>query len=130
MLRRAAELTAEQIGPGQNGQINIALVDEKTSRQLNNNYAGHDYPTDVLSFNYDDGEELGDIAICLPIAQRQAAEAGNRLEDELVLLCVHGVMHVLGLDHQDKTSQARFAHTQNAIVKMLGRNKRDYKWLP
>lgn len=130
LLRRAAELTVKQISPERKGQINVALVDKVTSRRLNHTYAGHNYATDVLSFNYEQSEELGDIVICLPIARSQARAAGNSLTDELALLCVHGVMHVLGRDHCDQPSQARFARTQNAIVKMLGRSKRDYKWLP
>lgn len=130
-LIEAAQLASSVVDSSRSGQINIAIVSRQKSRQLNSVYAGNDYPTDVLSFDYDqENSELGDIAICLPIAKQQAKQAGTTISDELMLLSVHGVLHVLGLDHNSRVEQARFEHMQNDIVKKLGYSSRDFKWSP
>jgi probable rRNA maturation factor len=108
------------------GVISLALVDELTSRQLNQKFAGNDYATDVLSFNYFEGESdipskddvLGEIVICLAVAERQASEHDNSLEAELIMLFVHGVLHLLGYDHKG-SSRASFSALQDDIMKKL-----------
>ncbi len=122
----AADVTAA-------GQISLALVDEKTTQQLNKQYAGNDYATDVLSFNYfeDEAEEpsqedtLGEVIICLPIAQKQAEEHDQTLRSEIMLLFVHGLMHIFGFDHQSPDDQASFETAQGAILSKLKINARN-----
>jgi len=70
---------------------------------LNSTYRGNEAPTDVLSFPGEagvEGRHLGDIAICVPAARRQAEAAGHGLERELRVLVLHGVLHCLGHDHE------------------------------
>lgn len=67
-------------------------------RRLNRKYAGEDHATDVLSFT-GSGEHLGDLAISWPAVVRQARSFGHARRTELALLCVHGVLHLLGWDH-------------------------------
>lgn len=90
--------------------ISILVTDDEEVRQLNRQFLGIDEPTDVLSFPDDDsdgfpaGDEapyLGDIAIALPTATRQAQEHGHSLDAEVAHLLVHGILHLRGYDHVD-----------------------------
>ena len=110
--------------------IGLAFVDTNTIKELNSKYAGNDYPTDVLSFEYGDGEvgNVGDIAICKDIAISQAKENKISVEAELTLLLVHGVLHILGYDHQDEYQIASLDSAQSDIMKKLNYEYRDFKW--
>lgn len=83
--------------------MSVALVDEETMKELNGRYRGVDAPTDVLAFNLEDGGEAGDVddvigevVICVPVAESQARERGASLEEELELLAAHGLLHIAG----------------------------------
>ncbi len=87
------------------GNIVIKLGDKEESRALNKQYREKDYPTDVLSFPFnedvpEEGFYLGDIFICYPVAEEQAKENGITLEEELFTLMIHGVLHLAGYDHE------------------------------
>jgi len=91
----------------------VRLVDEDTIEALNRQWMGGDGPTDVLAFPMDEllpggvdgGEEpegyLGDLALCPQVAARQASEHQHGTGDEIDLLCVHGILHLLGYDHAE-----------------------------
>ncbi|HML99348.1 MAG TPA: rRNA maturation RNase YbeY [Tepidiformaceae bacterium] len=107
-LHRLADriMAGENVEPGTSLAVLITGDDE--IRRLNHQFLGIDEPTDVLSFpdKSDDfvqalSEEklLGDIAISLPTARRQAAEVGHSLEAELAHLLTHGILHLCGYDH-------------------------------
>jgi rRNA maturation RNase YbeY len=109
--------------------IGLAFVDKKTIQELNAKYANNDYPTDVLSFEYGQGEvSIGDIAICTEIAKQQAKENDISDQVELSLLLVHGTLHVLGYDHQTKAEIASIDAVQGDIMKILNYKYRDFKW--
>jgi rRNA maturation RNase YbeY len=83
-------------------------------RTLNRQYRGKDRTTDVLSFALREGpfadlqpEFLGDIVISVPVAAKQAREAGHSLAREIELLLVHGLLHLLGYDHERSLAEAR-----------------------
>ena len=80
-------------------------------RRLNRDFRGKDYPTDVLSFPSEprpSGSGLGDIAISLPRSRAQAREYGHSAEQEVQILMLHGVLHLLGHDHEtDRGQMAR-----------------------
>jgi len=91
-------------------ELCIKLVDEATIATLNEQWMGKEGPTDVLAFPMDElrpglvNEEpedgvLGDLVLCVAVAERQAAEAGHAAADEIDLLTVHGILHLLGYDH-------------------------------
>lgn len=82
------------------GTVSIALVSDGRVRQLNRRYRRRDYPTDVLSFSANDSSFLGDIVIGRGVAQRQAREAGHSELTELKVLALHGLLHLLGYDHE------------------------------
>ncbi len=102
------------------------LGDEERMRQLNEQFAGTAHPTDVLAFPAGHRDpatgvaEFGDVIICKPIALQQAAVAGHGLEQELTLLTVHGVLHLIGHDHSAEIDRLRMSNAQQRILKRLG----------
>lgn len=103
-------LSAEEVDEG--AELSLLFVEPDHIRKLNNRFAGNDYPTDVLAFPMmEDDEEgsllLGDVVICPEVAQKNAAELGHGLQDELAALVVHGTLHLLGYDHQREDDKAK-----------------------
>lgn len=91
----------QKAAPGRaRGEVTIALISDARMRTLNRAFRGKDYATDVLSFPVDDGTFLGDIAIATGVAQRQAEDAGHPVATELRILALHGLLHLLGFDHE------------------------------
>jgi probable rRNA maturation factor len=91
------------------GELTLTFVDREEIAALNAEHLGKDGPTDVLSFPLDDDDEpqpgvpvlLGDVVVCPAVAAEQAPTHAGTLDDELALLVVHGVLHVLGHDHAE-----------------------------
>lgn len=117
-------------------EVSISFVDNQEIRELNKQYRNKDTATDVLSFplkefeeteeNYNNEEEfvqedrlLGDIVISLEKAQEQAIEYGHSFERELAFLTVHGVLHLLGMDHEDEEQEKEMLKKQEEILQML-----------
>ncbi|ODS63521.1 MAG: rRNA maturation RNase YbeY [Arenimonas sp. SCN 70-307] len=103
----------------------IRLVDEKEGRALNHHYRGKDYATNVLSFPADlpDGVDLpllGDLVICAPVVAREAREQGKDLAAHYAHLTVHGVLHLLGLDHEDEREAEAMEQLEREILAGLG----------
>lgn len=82
------------------GAITVAVVGDARVRALNRRYRRKDAATDVLSFPADERGQLGDVVIAAGVAQRQAREAGHSLQTELRVLALHGLLHLLGHDHE------------------------------
>ena len=82
------------------GSVTIALVSDQRIRALNRQFRHKDRPTDVLSFAAEERGRLGDIVIAVGVARAQAAEAGHSLGTELRVLALHGLLHLLGYDHE------------------------------
>jgi probable rRNA maturation factor len=100
LLQRAARVPeVEARLPAGEATIAVRLTDDDELRRLNHDFAGHDSVTDVLSFAGLE-EHLGDLAISWPMVLRQAREFGESQETELALLSVHGLLHLLGWDHE------------------------------
>lgn len=101
-------------------EVSLVIVGQYSMRRLNREYRGLDEPTDVLSFAQSESRDrrrrftlppdgvarLGDVVVSYPQAQRQAEERGGSVEQEVALLIVHGVLHLLGYDHT-KAKDAR-----------------------
>ncbi len=113
-------------------ELSIAVVDEDEMSRLHVEWMDLPGPTDVLSFPMDElragtAEQpaegvLGDIVLCPPVAARQAADAGHSIEDELFLLTVHGILHLLGHDHaEDDERETMFALQRELLGGFLGR---------
>jgi probable rRNA maturation factor len=99
----------ESIAPARaRGAVTIALVTDARVRALNRRYRGTDAPTDVLSFPAAEAGQLGDVVIAAGVARRQARAAGHAFGTELRVLALHGLLHLLGYDHErDEGRMAR-----------------------
>lgn len=109
--------------------VSLRLADTRTVRRLNARYLGLDEPTDVLAFNTDipglrdpsGVAELGALIIAVPVAARGARARAVPLADELCLLAVHGVLHLLGFDHETPSEDAAMRRMERRALVRLGR---------
>jgi len=90
-------------------EVELLLVDATTMQTLNHEHRGIDKPTDVLSFPIEDFPHapLGSIVINYELAQEKADDLGHTREDEITLLFIHGLLHLLGYDHEVDTGEMR-----------------------
>ena len=104
------------------GQITVRLVDAEEGLQLNRDYRGKDYATNVLSFPYDvEPVVCGDLVLCVPVVAREAAEQGKSLEAHYAHLIVHGLLHLQGYDHETGEREARqMEDRERTILAALG----------
>ena len=111
-LARLSRFVMDEMRVHPLAELCVKLVDEATIAELNEKWMDKTGPTDVLAFPMDElrpglvNEEpeegvLGDLVLCVAVAERQAAEAGHPTEDEVALLTVHGILHLLGYDHAE-----------------------------
>lgn len=89
----------------ENVEVSITLTDDETIREINKQWRGKDKPTDVLSFPQEETigykyKVLGDVIISLPYAKKQAKEIGFTFKEEVLRLLIHGILHLLGYDHE------------------------------
>ncbi|NLM40318.1 MAG: rRNA maturation RNase YbeY [Firmicutes bacterium] len=111
-------------------EVGLTFVDDEYIRELNRDYRGKDMPTDVLSFPQDDDDGfvsvpgmprlLGDIVISVPRAVEQADTFGHSVEREVVYLAVHGMLHLLGYDHEDEEGRSEMRRREEAVMEALG----------
>lgn len=93
-------------------ELSLAIVGNQEIQKLNSRYRNRDEPTDVLSFPSEGylptGEKLlGDVIISVEQAKKQAREGMKKLEEELETLLIHGILHLLGYDHEGSVKEAR-----------------------
>ncbi len=128
-LRRIADRAAQILGISSTSELSILIVDNEYIRELNAIYRGKDEATDVLSFAMNElGEDepeleepediimLGDIVISLEQAWQQSQEYGHSLERELGYLLVHGLLHLLGYDHEGDKEQKLMREWEEKIM--------------
>lgn len=114
--------------------IGVRITTALKVRQLNKRYAGKDEFTDVLSFNYAEGalapqhEKAGDIVISIQHIKDQAKQAKTTPSTELALLMLHGLLHILGFDHQNPQQRAEVDKLQASIMHAAGLSYRDFAW--
>jgi probable rRNA maturation factor len=108
-------------------ELSLALVSDDAIAALNEAHRGKRGPTDVLSYSLVEGrhaahraELLGDVVIAPAVAARQAREAGHSLNDELLRLLIHGVLHLLGHDHQIARDAKRMRAKERVLWKAVG----------
>ena len=121
------ETIAKELNINPDGAIVIKLGDREESKHLNLQYLEKDYPTDVLSFPFNeelpDGFYIGDIFICYPLAEIQAKENNVALQEELFRLMIHGILHLQGYDHEKDTGQMETLQEQLVNKYMKGRKE-------
>ncbi|MEB3186769.1 MAG: rRNA maturation RNase YbeY [bacterium] len=111
-------------------EISVTFVDDASIQELNREHRGKDRPTDVLSFPQWDPEDelppaplpipLGDIVISVETAERQASEYGHSLEREIGFLLAHGLLHLLGLDHETPEEESVMRERQRRLLEAVG----------
>jgi probable rRNA maturation factor len=130
-LRRVARtvLAAEDVASAV--EVEIVLADESTVRDLNRLYRGKDESTDVLSFatreeseafvgSPDEAPSLGEVIVCLPVAEAQASRAEREVAGEVAHLEVHGLLHLLGYDHEEADDSAKMQAREDDLLTGMG----------
>lgn len=133
LIRKKAEKTITEVlrveNISKNVEVSLSIVDKETIHKLNKDYRNVDRETDVLSFPLDeegfDNEGnplilLGDIVICLDVAEDQAANFGHSLEREIMYLICHSTLHLLGYDHIEEDDKKVMRLKEKEVMKNLG----------
>ena len=114
----------ESIGKLDRCSFNLAFLTKAEIQDINKRFAGKNKPTNVLSFpsNEDLKEErfLGDIAICSELIVEEAISQGKETQDHLTHIFVHGVLHLLGFDHEEHSSSEQMESLEIKILKKIG----------
>ena len=104
--------------------FNLVFITKAEIQDMNKRFAGKNKPTNVLSFpsNEDLSEEgfLGDIAICSELIAEEAISQGKEIKDHLIHIFVHGVLHLLGFDHEEQSSAEQMESLEIRILKKIG----------
>jgi probable rRNA maturation factor len=124
-IQRWAEAALEElVDDAEPPDLCVRLVDEAESRSLNDRYRGQDKPTNVLSFPADvvvPGENLlGDLVICVPVVLSEAKEQSKAAADHFAHMVVHGVLHLLGHDHDEPDAASRMEALELRILAEFG----------
>ena len=101
-------------------ELSLVVCDDGWIRPLNKQWRDKDTATDVLSFPQEDEVVLGDLVISLETAERQALEREHSLQDEVRVLLVHGLLHLLGYDHATEEEYARMFALQDELLDSWG----------
>ena len=145
-LAAVARFTLDQMRIHPLAELSVLLVDERTMTELHERWMGEPGPTDVLAFPMDElrpphlggnragdpepGDDpglLGDVVLCPQVAAAQAVNAGHSTQDELELLTVHGILHLLGYDHAEPEDHAAMFGTQDQLLKAWRETNRETK---
>jgi probable rRNA maturation factor len=146
---RLARLVLEQQKVRDDAELSMLFVDEQAMADLNERFLGRSGPTDVLAFPMDDevvesGRQpdqggrgpgapsepsdipvlVGDVVICPVVAERQAPAHGTTFDDEMALLVVHGVLHLLGFDHEDDDEAAAMERRERELLDLFRAGQR------
>ncbi|SAL62728.1 rRNA maturation RNase YbeY [Caballeronia telluris] len=104
-------------------ELTIRFVGEDEGRTLNRTYRQKDYATNVLTFAYAESEDdpvAGDLILCCPVVEKEAAEQGKPLAAHYAHLIVHGTLHAQGYDHEDDIEAAEMESIETDIMRALG----------
>ncbi len=115
-IEQFIQLLLEKEGVSEDSEVSILFTDDEDIKRLNKKYRNIDKSTNVLSFSMKEGipvpfdNILGDIAVSIEYAKREAEEMGLSLEDRIVQLLIHGILHLLGYDHiEDEDYEKMFS---------------------
>ena len=122
-LQKIAQAILDAMGRTE-AELSLALIGNAEMRRLNATYRKKDYPTDVLSFPIEGGPPgvgalLGDVIISVDKAREQALERGCTEAEEIVALLIHGIVHLLGYDHERSAKDARAMKRQENKIRSV-----------
>lgn len=113
-----AWLRAAQMLPA---EVTVRLVDVEEGRQLNLDYRGKDYATNVLSFVYESSPVcMGDLVLCPVVVEKEAREQGKTMESHYAHMIVHGMLHLQGYDHESELDAVAMEAVETHIMRKLG----------
>jgi len=122
----AAEVLSQE-GVEEEAELSLIITDDEAVRELNRRFRGVDAPTDVLAFGMEAEEPfvsapesppyLGDVVISYQRALAQAEELGHAVAEELKLLVIHGILHLLGYDHQEETAARKMREKEECVLR-------------
>jgi len=129
-VRRIAQTVLKAEGVAPPYEVGLVFTDSETVKQLNRDYRGVDEPTDVLAFYMlpqqgadssfalppDGVTRLGEVIISYPQAVAQAREQGHSTERELALLVIHGILHLLGYDHEEPEEESKMRERERELL--------------
>jgi len=128
-LVSVARFALDSLGINRLAELSVLLMDVESMSELHLKWMDEPGPTDVMSFPMDELDTarrpdesgpgpalLGDVVLCPAVATEQAAQAGHSLDDELHLLTVHGVLHLLGYDHTEPAEEREMFRLQNQLL--------------
>ncbi len=127
LFKELLQLIVQQQQLNKKCEVSVTIVSLATIQEINKSYRGIDQPTDVISFAFNDEPDafvlpddfvttLGDIMICFDKAQEQAVQYEHSLKREMAFLFVHGMLHLLGYDHQTKVDEQKMISLQEEIL--------------
>ena len=126
IVERACNAALDELAPAEDGDaeltVAVLLADDNAVADLNQRFRGKAGPTNVLSFPAPANPEgqIGDIALAYGVCAREAAEQGKTLEHHLMHLSVHGVLHLLGYDHETDHEAEAMEALERSILETLG----------
>ncbi len=131
-LRQTAQALLNELGRPE-GELSILITDDGNIAAINRDYFNRPWPTNVISFSMLEGEfadvnpeakMLGDIVISMETAEREAVEADMPVEENIVRLLVHGLLHIFGYDHEAPDADAeRMARKSEQLMEMLKKER-------
>ena len=120
LLAKHIELDANHI------ELSVRIVDTAEGREINHQFRGKDYATNVLSFVAEIPEGildiplLGDLVICAPVVEREAQEQNKQLQAHWAHMVIHGCLHLLGYDHIDEQEAQEMEELEQQLMAQLG----------
>lgn len=115
-LRALTKRLLQSEGKSPGAEVSLLLCNDSLIRELNGRYRGIDSATDVLSFPQGDPRLLGDVVISVETAERQASEYGVTVQEEVERLLAHGVLHLLGYDHESESEAEVMRAKEEALL--------------
>lgn len=129
LLKKTARSLLQAVGE-KSSALSLSLVSDREMRELNRTHRGQDKATDVLSFPLVTGDDpihaapherlLGDVVISVDTARRQAGEYDAAVQDEIHRLLIHGILHVLGHDHEEERARVRMETEERRLAGVIG----------
>ena len=102
------------------GEVGYLFVDDEKILEMNRQYLGHDYYTDVITFDYSEGNRLnGDIVISLDTVRSNASQYGRPYDEELHRVIIHGILHLCGINDKGPGEREQMEQAENAALEML-----------
>lgn len=124
LTQRLESLEHGGLKSSESRRVVVTLVDDAEIRRINAQFLQHDWATDVISFPLEDdaatlgvdGDLLGELVVSMETARREAERVGWSLDDELLLYCVHGLLHLLGYDDLDEESRRTMRQKEREVL--------------